>query len=238
MTEEETVEYLTDVRETLESMEGDRQGVLEYMMELGDELDPLEPGRRTAENLVPGCVSQVHIDADLDHDHRLVFHGSSQSLIVKGFVYVLCDAFTGWSPRAFVDLAASSYASRRDRRLFPHRCRMARDLQRHYLALVRAVSRHDGVDEAALLQELAARTAILDPPARMTGDGIDHASALLQRHRRRLSPEQLYRVVERFASEHHLEPDTDERPPPLRGAEPRRLLERMLDIVEEYRESL
>jgi len=150
----------------------------------------------------------------------------------------LADSGEPLSPRAFVDLAASSYASRRDRRLFPHRCRMARDLQRHYLALVRAVSRHDGVDEAALLQELAARTAILDPPARMTGDGIDHASALLQRHRRRLSPEQLYRVVERFASEHHLEPDTDERPPPLRGAEPRRLLERMLDIVEEYRESL
>lgn len=103
MTEAETVEYLQDVRETLESMEGDRQGILEYMMELGDELDPLAVERRTPENLVPGCVSQVHIDAELDDDHRLVFEGSSQSLIVKGFVFVLCDAFSGWTPQAFVE---------------------------------------------------------------------------------------------------------------------------------------
>lgn len=101
--EQETTAFLAEVRETLESMEGDREGILEYMMELGDELDELDPARRTAENLVPGCVSQVHIEAELGDDHTLQFEGSSQSLIVKGFVFVLVDGFTGWSPRAFLE---------------------------------------------------------------------------------------------------------------------------------------
>lgn len=98
-----TIEFLAEVRETLESMEGDRQGILEYMMELGDDLVELAAARRTNENLVPGCVSQVHIDAELDDDHRLQFQGSSQSLIVKGFVFVLVDGFSGWSTKGFLE---------------------------------------------------------------------------------------------------------------------------------------
>lgn len=144
-------------------------------------------------------------------------------------------------PRALLDIALSDYASARDRQMTDHRARMARELQRAYLALVEAAARHVGTDRTAALRALAERAPIRNPEARITGDAIDHATGKVLGHRPGLSPESVYRLVCAFTD------DQDQSPERASGrtrggyrlshAE-RRLLDRMRNIARELREGL
>lgn len=103
------------------------------------------------------------------------------------------------APAILLDLAASSYASRADRRATPLRSRRARELQSAYLALVRRAARLTGRPVRAVLTDVAARSSVINAYARITGDAVAHAAKRLVRSRKALGPDALYDVIERFA---------------------------------------
>ena len=94
-------DYLKELAEDIELI-GDRREVLELMVSLGKQLNELAPEEQTPQNLVPGCVSNVHVIAELGQDGRVYFRGSSQAHIVRGYVQALFEQFNGWDPDRFL----------------------------------------------------------------------------------------------------------------------------------------
>jgi len=132
------------------------------------------------------------------------------------------------APEIVLALAASSYASRADRRATPARLRHAREFQAAYLTLVRRAARITRRSTAEVLAGLAARSAAINAYTRVTGDAIAHAAARLRRRHNRLGPDALYEIIERFAE--------------LRGApgrpDAKRVFDELLALVVETRDGL
>ena len=84
-------------------------------------------------------------------------------------------------------IAASSYASRRDRTVTPHRARMAREFQRAYCDLVTIAAQRSGQSEVEVLRTVARRSATINRYDRITGDSIDFITARLIRKRKKLT---------------------------------------------------
>jgi hypothetical protein len=149
----------------------------------------------------------------------------------------------GIAPEEILGVALSRYASRRDRRVTAHRRGRALALGRTYRSLLEAAASQAGCSLAALLARIAPRAAIINRAERITGDGIDYATARLMRSRRALSPRALHALVERFVEHQDLMPGR--RPAPPRSGEAAapatagaRVLDRMLRAVRELREGL
>ncbi len=74
---------------------------LEYLIELGRMAEPLPPEKKTEENRVRGCASQVWLDTQAeraDGRTRLFFHGDSDALITRGIVALIAAIFSGKTP--------------------------------------------------------------------------------------------------------------------------------------------
>jgi hypothetical protein len=103
--------------------------------------------------------------------------------------------------RELLDIALSSYASARDRRMTSYRARQAGRLQRAYLELVHAEARRTSRPVPRVLGDLAQRSAIINRYDRITGDGILHAASTLYAERARLDCDGIYEVVRRLADD-------------------------------------
>jgi cysteine desulfuration protein SufE len=88
-----TIETIRDDFEFLDEWE-DRY---RYVIELGDTLNPLPDSARTAENKVPGCVSQVWLTTEVGDgaDPTMTFQGDSDAHIVRGLVAIMLALFSG-----------------------------------------------------------------------------------------------------------------------------------------------
>ena len=82
----------------------DRRSRLEYVIELGEGLE-CDESIRTEENKVRGCVSSVYMTCST-HDGLITYLGCADSLIVRGFVKVLCDGLSGHEPATVLDESA------------------------------------------------------------------------------------------------------------------------------------
>ena len=74
---------------------------LEYLIELGRLADPLPTEKKTEENRVRGCASQVWLDTQATAaPGRTVmhFHGDSDAIITRGIVALMAAIFSGKSP--------------------------------------------------------------------------------------------------------------------------------------------
>ncbi len=72
---------------------------LEYLLELGRDLPPLEEAARTEANRVRGCQSNVWMVADFDPaTRRLVLRADSDALIVRGLIALLLRLYSGRTP--------------------------------------------------------------------------------------------------------------------------------------------
>ncbi len=140
--------------------------------------------------------------------------------------------------REFVAIAASSYASRRDRALTPHRRRMAHAFQQSYLELIDAAGRHVGSAAGRMLAAVARRTRRLNARSRMTGNGADYATVRLLRHRRKLSSTRFHQVVEAFVASLDRRPGRRRASTPPRNADVRRLLKQLQEDLHEFRHGL
>ncbi len=68
-----------------------------YLIELGNDLEPLPPEAQTRENKVQGCVSQVWVISSKGEgdDPVLTFRGASDAHIVSGLIAVTFAIFSG-----------------------------------------------------------------------------------------------------------------------------------------------
>ena len=154
----------------------------------------------------------------------------------------MSESLRSVSSRELLAIGLSSYASRADRRATPTRLRMAGRFQRSYLALLRAAAAHERRPLAAMVREVARRSAVINRRDRITGDGVDYATDRLIRYRRRLSSGKLHRVIAAFVDHQDLnppEPAGDREPaarPPAHDV--RRVLDRLIAAVAEMRHGL
>lgn len=146
-------------------------------------------------------------------------------------------------PKDFYAIALSNYASRKDKELTRYRRRLAASYQRAYLDLMTWTSRSQRRSLRSVLEEIAPRAARRNPYARMTGDGLTHATRRLTTNRRRLEPEETYRLIQAFADSqqredvasspaNHIDAMTTER------SLVQRIHRSMQDLARDYRESL
>ena len=138
----------------------------------------------------------------------------------------------------FLEIAATDYASSRDRALTPHRRRVASSFQRAYLDLIRRAARRARRPLRSLVREVETRASAINARDRITGDGIDYATARLLRHRRKLSRERLQDVVRCFIAQQDRSPRSTRREPTPRSENARRLLDRLLGDIGEFRHGL
>ena len=74
---------------------------LEYLIELGRLAKPLPLEKKTEENRVRGCASQVWLDTRAERrDGRtsLHFHGDSDAIITRGIVALIGAIYSGKTP--------------------------------------------------------------------------------------------------------------------------------------------
>lgn len=68
------------------------------IIELGKSLPPFPEDKRTEQNIVKGCQSQVWLVAELNERGQMILQGDSDALIVKGLVGLLLQVYSGATP--------------------------------------------------------------------------------------------------------------------------------------------
>lgn len=74
----------------------------QLLIDLGNELQPLDAKYKTEDNLIDGCQSRVWLQADYV-DGNIIFQGESDAVIVKGIVSLLIRVLSGHSPQEILD---------------------------------------------------------------------------------------------------------------------------------------
>ena len=73
-----------------------------YLIELGNELEPIDAAYKVDKNLIRGCQSRVWLQQRMEGE-LLVFEAESDALIVKGLVALMLKVFSGRSPQEILD---------------------------------------------------------------------------------------------------------------------------------------
>jgi cysteine desulfuration protein SufE len=84
---------------------------IEYVIDLGKDLEPLAEADRIEVNKVPGCAAQVWLATER-RDGRLVFHADSDSAISKGNVALLLALFSDRKPDEILGFDAKAALDR------------------------------------------------------------------------------------------------------------------------------
>ena len=72
------------------------------LIDLGNSLPPLNEKYKTESNLIEGCQSRVWLQADYK-DGKILFHGASAAVIVKGIVSLLISVLSDHTPQEILD---------------------------------------------------------------------------------------------------------------------------------------
>ena len=93
-----------EIRENLSYLD-DWEVRYKYIIELGQALPALADAEKSAENKVHGCVSQVWLVTERDHD-LLRYRGESDAMIVRGLVAILIALYSNRSAGDIADTDA------------------------------------------------------------------------------------------------------------------------------------
>ena len=74
----------------------------QMLIDLGNELKPLETQYKNEQNLIDGCQSRVWLQCD-KVDDKLVFTADSDALITKGIIALLIRVISGHTPKEIMD---------------------------------------------------------------------------------------------------------------------------------------
>ena len=74
----------------------------QLLIDLGNELEPLDEKYKTEQNLIDGCQSRVWLQADYSKG-RINFAAESDALIVKGIVALLIRVLSDHTPQEILD---------------------------------------------------------------------------------------------------------------------------------------
>ncbi len=73
-----------------------------YLIELGNNLDELDPKEKNEQNLIKGCQSRVWLVAE-KKDGKIFFRGESDAVIVKGLVALLLRVVSGRTAKEIIE---------------------------------------------------------------------------------------------------------------------------------------
>ena len=73
------------------------------IIDMGNELEPIDDSLKTPDRLIEGCQSRVWLDAQLNPDGTVCFRADSDALIVKGIIAMLIRVLNGHTPSEIVD---------------------------------------------------------------------------------------------------------------------------------------
>ncbi|WP_420480211.1 SufE family protein [Brevundimonas sp. FT23028] len=90
---------------------GDWEGRIEYVIDLGKDLEPLPEVDRIDENKVPGCAAQVWLAGRREGD-RLYFRADSDSALSKGNIALLLRLYSGRTPAEILGFDARAALDR------------------------------------------------------------------------------------------------------------------------------
>lgn len=74
----------------------------QYLIELGNELESIDPSEKTEKNLIKGCQSRVWLASEFK-EGKLYFRGESDAVIVKGLVALLLRVVSGRKPQELME---------------------------------------------------------------------------------------------------------------------------------------
>ena len=74
----------------------------QMLIDLGNELEPLDERYKTLSNLIDGCQSRVWLQCD-EKEGKLYFTADSDALIVKGIIALLIRVVSGHTPQEIMD---------------------------------------------------------------------------------------------------------------------------------------
>lgn len=77
---------------------GDWEERYKKIIAMGRQLPEMAENLKTDDNKVKGCQSQVWMHAELSDDGKMILHGDSDAMIVKGLVAVLLKVYSGADP--------------------------------------------------------------------------------------------------------------------------------------------
>ncbi len=92
--QEEVIEEFSDFTDWMDKYQ--------LLIDLGNDMQPLDACYKTDDNLIEGCQSRVWIIADY-RDGLLHFSAESDALIVKGLIALLLRVLSGHSPQEILD---------------------------------------------------------------------------------------------------------------------------------------
>jgi len=147
------------------------------------------------------------------------------------------------TPEAFMETIASSYANRRDRTLYEANIRKIHEFQKRYRALVQQTSKRFNTTERKILLELGMRASIINQYDRITGESILWVTEKILRERKRLSFDEMQKVIHDFIQYQKMrpDPDTNKEITTQNSVEKRRsqqVMDKIMWLVREHRESL
>lgn len=74
----------------------------QMLIDLGNDLEELDPKYKTEQNLIEGCQSRVWLQCDME-DGKLMFTADSDALITKGIIALLIRVISGHTPQEIID---------------------------------------------------------------------------------------------------------------------------------------
>ena len=92
--QDEVIEEFSDFEDWMDKYQ--------LLIDLGNELEPLDEKYKTESNLIDGCQSRVWLQADFV-DGKLEFSAESDALIVKGIIALLIRVLSGHTPEEILD---------------------------------------------------------------------------------------------------------------------------------------
>ena len=90
--------------EIIEEFEGIDDWLDRYaqIIDMADDLPPLDDSLKTPDRLIEGCQSRVWLDAELS-DGKVFYKADSDALIVKGIIAMLVRVLNGQAPQDIVN---------------------------------------------------------------------------------------------------------------------------------------
>lgn len=74
----------------------------ELLIELGNELKPINEAHRNEQHLIEGCQSRVWVDARLEKG-KVYYSADSDAIITKGIIALLIRVLNGRTPQEILD---------------------------------------------------------------------------------------------------------------------------------------
>jgi cysteine desulfuration protein SufE len=75
----------------------------EKIIEIGRALPMQDNSFKKAQNKVSGCQSRVWLEAELDHEGKVIFLAESDAMLVRGLVALLLRVYSGLTPKQIIE---------------------------------------------------------------------------------------------------------------------------------------